>query len=261
MRRRADMRAMLMDLDGLAWSWEQFAKEDPLWAIITYPEKRGGRWDPAEFFATGRDEIAGLMTYLGDHGLDHSRDAALDFGCGVGRLTQALADHYGRVVGVDISPTMIEHARRFNQAGERCAYVVNGRPDLTCLAAQTFDLVYTNIVLQHMAPALSLGYLREFLRLLAPGGVCVFQLPYATADGHTGDVRVAHVPLRRRWWQGLRDRLAGPAASAPVMEMHAVPKATVLELVAAHGARLVDVQENANAGDGHRSARYCVVRD
>jgi hypothetical protein len=98
-------------------------------------------------------------------------------------------------------------------------------------------------------------------RLLAPAGVCVFQLPYATADGHTGGVRVAHVPLPRPWWQRVRDRLTGPAASAPVMEMHAVPKAVVLELVAAHGARVVDVLEDQNAGGGHRSARYCVVRD
>src|SRR5262245_18186492 len=93
-RRRADMRATLMEIEALAWSWEQFAKGDPLWALITYPEKRGGRWDPAEFFATGRHEIDALMAYLRDRGLDRRRETALDFGSGVGRLTQVLAEHY-----------------------------------------------------------------------------------------------------------------------------------------------------------------------
>src|SRR5262249_36530770 len=37
--------------------------------------------------------------------------------------------------------------------------------------------ICTYLVLQHMRPEYSTSYLREFLRVLAPGGVLVFQLP------------------------------------------------------------------------------------
>jgi SAM-dependent methyltransferase len=40
-----------------------------------------------------------------------------------------------------------------------------------------FDFIYTNIVLQHMRPEYSKAYLKEFLRVLSPGGLLVFQLP------------------------------------------------------------------------------------
>jgi 2-polyprenyl-3-methyl-5-hydroxy-6-metoxy-1,4-benzoquinol methylase len=58
-----------------------------------------------------------------DLGEQHGR--ALDFGCGVGRLTQALATHYDKVDGVDISWEMINLARRHNQHGDRVKYFAN----------------------------------------------------------------------------------------------------------------------------------------
>jgi len=55
--------------------------------------------------------------------------------------------------------------------------VHNTRRDLGVLGQRRFDLIYSDLVLQHMLPALSLSYIDEFLRLLAPGGLLVFQLP------------------------------------------------------------------------------------
>ena len=81
---------------------------------------------------------------------EHRR--ALDFGCGVGRLTQALADYVDHAVGVDIAPSMIELARRHNTHGSRCEYIVNDTDHLSRFADQIFDVVYTGRVLQHIAP-------------------------------------------------------------------------------------------------------------
>jgi SAM-dependent methyltransferase len=50
-------------------------------------------------------------------------------------------------------------------------------PDLSLFAEATFDFVYTTLVLQHMPPSLSTLYIRELVRVLAPGGLLVFQLP------------------------------------------------------------------------------------
>ena len=40
-----------------------------------------------------------------------------------------------------------------------------------------FDFVYSSLVLQHMKPEYSQNYIKEFLRILAPGGLVYFQLP------------------------------------------------------------------------------------
>lgn len=47
------------------------------------------------------------------------RGLALDFGCSVGPLTQALARHFDRVAGADISDTVLGHARRLNALPDR----------------------------------------------------------------------------------------------------------------------------------------------
>jgi 2-polyprenyl-3-methyl-5-hydroxy-6-metoxy-1,4-benzoquinol methylase len=94
------------------------------------------------------------------------RGSALDFGCGVGRLTQALADHFDEVWGVDIASSMIEGARRLDRSGGRCRYLVNGRPRVVRDAS--FGFILSLIVLQHLEPEYIRSYLREFIRLLAP---------------------------------------------------------------------------------------------
>jgi 2-polyprenyl-3-methyl-5-hydroxy-6-metoxy-1,4-benzoquinol methylase len=90
--------------------WDRHARRDPLWAILSEARNRDGQWEAAAFFDSGVDEIRSLFFELGSLGIDCGRHAALDFGCGVGRLTQALASHFERVVGVDISVSMQELA-------------------------------------------------------------------------------------------------------------------------------------------------------
>jgi SAM-dependent methyltransferase len=171
--------------------WDVLAASDPLWAILSDPSRRGRRWDLATFFRTGEREISTLV-----HQLDQlarptqsvARGTALDFGCGVGRLSQALARHFETVVGVDVSETMVAHARRLNRHGDRVTYVANPRADLRALGDRQFDLVYTDLVLQHMVPEQALGYVAEFIRMLRPGGYLVFQLPSHRREELTVDV-------------------------------------------------------------------------
>jgi len=157
--------------------WDRAARVDPMWAVLSDPAKRGRRWRAAEFFATGRREISLLLFELSRLGHPPRTDAALDFGCGLGRLSQALGATFSRVVGIDVSPTMIDLATRLNQFPSRVSYLLNDRPDLTRIESGSIDLVYSDIVLQHIPPDESRGYLAEFIRVLRPGGIAVFQLP------------------------------------------------------------------------------------
>jgi SAM-dependent methyltransferase len=166
-----------VELTELRRHWNTFGKEDPLWAILTRDNARHQRWDVVEFFATGATEITALMERLDTLGMPSARRRALDFGCGVGRLTQALCGHFEQSVGVDIAPSMIRLARTYNRHGRRCHYYVNGATDLRRFGDDHFDLIYSNLVLQHMRPDLARAYIREFLRVVAPDGLVVFGLP------------------------------------------------------------------------------------
>jgi SAM-dependent methyltransferase len=166
-----------VELKEVQRNWNLFGETDPLGAILTVPSKMRGKWDEREFFQKGVDEIDAVMEYIRPFRPDLPRGEALDFGCGVGRLTQALARHFDRCVGVDIAPSMIALANRYNRFGRRCEYVLNEVNDLSRFGPGRFDFIYTFIVLQHMRPEYSLNYIKEFIRILKPGGLAVFQLP------------------------------------------------------------------------------------
>jgi SAM-dependent methyltransferase len=256
------------DLRELKEVWEHLGRTDPYWAILSDPEKKGNRWDAASFFETGRREIKDVLSYLDSLGLKPSRRAALDFGCGVGRLTQALAEHYEQVTGVDIASSMIDIARTSNRHGERCRYLVNDRDDLSILENETFDLVYSNVTLQHMEPAYALRYIREFLRVLAPRGVAVFQLPSGRVSRETESrgrgslkraIRSATPPALLRLYRRIRHRVRA-LRGRMTFDCYEVARNEVLELLRANGASVRDVVEDGMGGPEVVSLRYCVTK-
>ncbi len=217
--------------DPRGWAdWENLARRDPLWAILTEPQKKGNRWGVEEFFATGRREIDELLAYLDSLGIRPARHKALDFGCGVGRLTQALAGHFEEACGVDAAPTMIELAVRHGTCGGKCRYSVNQSSDLRQFADGTFDFVCSLITLQHIPQDQARSYMIEFLRVLAPGGVLVFQLPSEPRGTPIGFLLRVVPPA-------LLDMARGYGPSAR-MAMHAIPKREVISLLELHGARV-----------------------
>jgi SAM-dependent methyltransferase len=160
--------------------WTALGEADPLWAVLVHPGAKDGGWDLDEFLGTGVADVAGAVAWLGSLGLPTRWERALDFGCGVGRLSQALAGYADQVVGVDISAPMLETARRIDRTHGRCTFVHNETPDLRQFPDGHFDLVYSVLVLQHLPRPVIDGYLPELLRVLRPGGTAVIQLPTRT---------------------------------------------------------------------------------
>lgn len=176
-----------LSLETHQQQWDELAQLDPLFAILTEKEKQYGKWDPEEFFASGRVEIARLMASCGFQAGDNGR--ALDFGCGVGRLSRTLRAYFGEVYGVDISEEMVELAQRFTPS---CTFLLNEAAHLGAFPDDSFDFIYSNIVLQHQpSKEVARGYIREFVRVLKPAGRAVFQIPYKLT------LRYALQPKRR----------------------------------------------------------------
>ena len=245
-----------MALKHVRKTYEDLGRKDPLWAVLSFREARGNRCDPEAFFARGRDEIAAALAYLGELGLEPARERALDFGCGAGRLSQALCEEFREVVGVDISASMIETAEKYNRHGDRCRYLVNTADDLRLLGEGEFDFVYSNITLQHVPPEASTRYIREFFRVLRPGGVALFQVPSGPRHepGSLGArwYALRHGPLRRLW-----KRLRGK----PPVEIHYVNREWVEELVREAGGRLLDLRQEGSVRRSRVSYFYAAVRD
>jgi tRNA G46 methylase TrmB len=99
------------DLNEAMRDWDSLAERDALWAILTDSSKANGQWDIGEFMTTGDSEIQTVMDHLASiDRLPMTAGVALDFGCGVGRLTQSMACQFSSCVGVDISQQMIRRA-------------------------------------------------------------------------------------------------------------------------------------------------------
>jgi SAM-dependent methyltransferase len=157
--------------------WNELATLDPFWAVLSDDTRRNGGWDEDAFFSAGEREIANVFAALGEQGIAVSGGVGLDFGCGLGRLTRALASRFPEVVGLDIAPEMVRQATALN-AGYPVRFLVNESVRLP-FADASFQFVYTSNVLQHLpGRADVVGYLKEFVRVLEPGGVLVFQLPH-----------------------------------------------------------------------------------
>ena len=163
-------------------AWEWFGSKDPYFGVLTEERYRGRVLDDAalaEFFATGEEHIQSVFDVVRrtiDPGFDPTQ--ALDFGCGVGRLVIPLAARCRRVVGVDISGSMLSEARRnAHSRGVTNVDLVMSDDDLSAVTG-TFDFVHSVIVLQHMPVVAGMRVLNAMLRLLDPGGVGALHFTY-----------------------------------------------------------------------------------
>ncbi|MBZ5506725.1 MAG: class I SAM-dependent methyltransferase [Acidobacteriia bacterium] len=259
----------MKSLQELQRNWEGFAQTDPLWAICTDPNKRNNRWSREEFFVTGKSEVKIILGCLAEVGVPIVRNSpALDFGCGVGRLTRALAAYFPECWGVDISPTMIALAREFNQDLPRCRFLLNEQNQLQGLQDNYFGFIYTSIVLQHIAEPFNRKYISELVRVLKPGGTLVFQMPDSLRGSLLRKLR-ARLALRSK----VKSLLGGGKLFR--MEMHCLEEAAIRKMVAESGARVLDVRltNSADAAfcgklqylkqepeSGYVSKQYCVVK-
>ncbi len=246
-------------------SWDSFANKDALYAICKDPQKVG-RWDRAEFMASGEMEVARVLDYVTKLGInpDFSGEA-LDFGCGVGRLTQPLARRFSRCWGLDISSKMIEIARTMNTQNLPCCFSENREASLALFADGTLSFIYSNIVLQHIPPQYSVQYLKEFVRVLRPDGVLVFQVI---------DSLKAPFGVRWKYRIRLRSRIKLLVGIGQLTCMYCIPEARVrAALLPAHVRDVAFTNATLSNFDGdliylghepssgYISKQYCVTRN
>jgi SAM-dependent methyltransferase len=234
--------------------WTNLGAADPLWAVLVQPKGRHGGWDPQAFYATGEAEVSRALAKASALGARPGRMLALDFGCGVGRLTMALAEHVDDVIGVDVSAPMIELARRHDTTG-RCTFIHNDAPDLSIIGTASVDIAYSSLVLQHIPAPYNAEFLGELMRVLRPGGLLVTQV--ATRPDHSLRGRIARIAPRSALRFAQRVLLRYPAP----MEMHALPASVVHDVARAHDATVLQAVDEPMYGGHWIYTRYYVIKN
>jgi SAM-dependent methyltransferase len=249
-------------------TWEHLGRKNPLGAILTVDGKVAD-WNIGEFLATGRIDVGRFMPDLERLSPNTPRTRLLDFGCGVGRVTRMFARHFDEVVGVDVAPSMIEWARSLHADCNQCMFVLNRAPNLQCFASESFSVVYSRIVLQHIRPAVVEGYIPELIRVLQPGGVLMFQLPEVMSIDSRRIFEEAPVvgnPLKRRLpkpvvlaWRRLKYAFL-TTSSGPVMEMFGMAREDVEAHIRAAGGRLLEAKSDNSHGLEGTGFEYWVTK-
>jgi SAM-dependent methyltransferase len=157
-------------LEQMRADWNERASEDANYYVAFGAREQ----DEDEFFATGEAVVRLLTAELKRL---TARGAALEIGCGPGRLMRPMSRWFGEIHGVDVSDRMIRLAR------ERLRDTPHAHPhhgtgsDLSQFADATFDFVYSYAVFQHIpSREVVFSYLREAWRVLKPGGILRCQL-------------------------------------------------------------------------------------
>jgi SAM-dependent methyltransferase len=176
-------------LDRMRADWNQRASEDAYYYVAFGRREQ----DDEEFFSTAADIVKGFEW---DLKRVRGRDAALEIGCGPGRLLRPLARHFTEIHGVDVSDEMIRLAQeRLKDTPNAHAHHTSGS-DLAQFPDDKFDFVYSYAVFQHIpSREVVFNYLREARRVLKPGGLLRCQMnglpPHAKQYDTWSGVRIS----------------------------------------------------------------------
>jgi SAM-dependent methyltransferase len=202
--------ANLTDIaEAMRRDWNQRARDDADRFVYT----RDSEADERDFDESGRANFNQLVRpYLTVllNGRDPRASRILEIGCGVGRMTRWFAGSFGEAHGVDVSPEMLERARRRLAAIPNVTLHPGSGFDLRPLPDAYFDLVFSYIVFQHIPSAdVVRSYVREAARVLRDGGAFKFQV--------NGDQSADYRSHVRDTWQGetfSREEIAAMLADA-----------------------------------------------
>jgi SAM-dependent methyltransferase len=177
--------------------WDERAREDAMHFVdnrLPYGAKNEDR-----FWADGAHDLEILLATAGVR--PDPRDEVLEIGCGVGRLTRALAPSVATVVALDVSGEMLARAKRLNPTLDNVRWLQGDGSSLAGLPDASFDFCMSHVVFQHIPdPKITLGYVAEIGRVLRDGGFAVFQV----SNDHSIHRAAAHGSVSQRLERWLR---------------------------------------------------------
>lgn len=206
--------------------WDARAEEDAFFFVDNRLEYRHP--DKDAFWEGGPEGLDLLLTDLGAE--IAPVDDVVEIGCGVGRMTRALAARASTVRAIDVSARMLELARTENAHLDNVEWILGDGATLAGVDDASADVCHSDVVFQHIPdPEITLSYIADMGRVLRGGGWAAFQISNAS-DIH----RI-----------GLKDRMRAAARAAfgrgPKGQANPAWRGSAVDL-----ERLTQVVENAS---------------
>jgi SAM-dependent methyltransferase len=225
--------------------WVKIGVEDPYWGVLSddrYTRPNINDATISEFYQSGQSEIDAVVGKASElFGQWKTPTSALDFGCGVGRLSFAMMKWSSSVTGYDISPGMLKSARdRFKST--------SGLQFTQEFPVEPFDWINSFIVFQHIPPIRGLNILEKLLGLLSQNGIVTLHFTlYRDA---------ALVPPKSKLRAGMARamrRMLGRPVEAPVgsISMFDYDLGAIIQRLNAHGIddlRLIHTNHGGHHG-------------
>lgn len=217
-------------------AWEQWGRRDPYFGVITNPKFRSreltddGKQD---FFESGRLHVDYLLHIIRKY-LDpeFTPRKILDFGCGVGRTLPAFARIAEDVLGLDVSPSMLDEAERNCRVRDLQNVRLLTSDDALSATRETFDMIHSCIVFQHIPIARGRLIFQRLLSRLAPRGIGAFQFLYSKAQ-YAENFGTPPPPMS----EVNETRPAPPPGADPEMQMNPYNMNEILFSIQSAGAR------------------------
>jgi cyclopropane fatty-acyl-phospholipid synthase-like methyltransferase len=165
--------------------WRFWGRHDPMWAVATWKgrEHDGPHpWTIDDLRAAGRSDCSDIMHHWNQYGRIEG-GTCIEIGCGSGRLTSALIDHFDRVLAIDVSPDQVEVAKRLlADKVSRVIFSIVEDPVIDT-APESCSAMISTQVFQHLSEYSGIvAYLQATYSALQPGATICFQIPVPGAD-------------------------------------------------------------------------------
>lgn len=162
--------------------WEKFGRKNPYYGVLSGEKFREDKLNDdslTDFFKSGQDYIDFVLKTIKTSVYpEFSPSTALDFGCGVGRCSIPLACVCQSVVGVDVSDSMLNEARKnCSEQSIKNLELVKSDDTLSRVSGP-FDLVHSSLVFLHIPPKRGERIFARLIELLSDNGVGAIQFVY-----------------------------------------------------------------------------------
>jgi SAM-dependent methyltransferase len=233
-------------------AWEEWGRRDPYFGVITNQKFRRTELTSEareEFFESGRAHVKFVFDMIRQYINPAFQPASIvDFGCGVGRLLVHFSPATREVVGLDVSPSMLEEAKRNCDEFEVSNVQLLLSDDQLSALSGSYDLIHSFIVFQHIPPERGREIFRRILPRISAGGVGALHFSYAkTCYAGTYGVAPQPVPRAVRGWPAARTERQ-PGAD-PEMQMNPYHLNEILFILQTSGVSRFHVEFTDHGGE------------
>jgi SAM-dependent methyltransferase len=209
-------------------TWERLGSTEPHWSVLSADRftQKNLQQNKEEFYSSGHKNVLLIERILARYDIPCRFERAIEFGCGVGRVTVPLAAKCTELYAYDISEPHLQAARQLaNEHGvKNIKFVRLSSPEDSIIGEA--DFLYSELVFQHNPPPIIRSIVAAALGSLRPGGVALFQVP----------------TYRVNYTFDLKKYLSNIEAPTGEIEMHCIPQSEVFRIAEEKKCRVLEVR-------------------